>query len=679
MPVMTNATPHIPSDKSKRHRELAAEIERHNRLYYVEADPEISDVEFDAMLKELEVLEEAYPELRTPDSPTQRVGGQPIEGFVTVDHLVPMLSIDNTYNEDELRAFDERVRRGLDGEPVEYVVEPKLDGVAISLRYEDGILTRAATRGDGYRGDDVTANIRTIRSLPLRLHDGPPGLLEVRGEVMMRYPELERINRIREEQGEAPLANPRNSTAGTLKLLDPKQVAQRRLEIFLYDIAPTEGVQLTSHWDTLKRLEKYGLPVNANHTKCTSLAEVLHVIREWETRRAELDYEIDGMVVKVNDVAQRRRLGATSKSPRWVIAYKYPAQVARTRLHTITVQVGKSGALTPVANLDPVLLAGTTVKRATLHNFEELERKDVREGDTVEIQKAGEIIPQVLRFVPELRPPSAKKFPIPEVCPECGGEVHKDPEGAYLRCVNAACPKQVKERIEHYASRRAMDIEGLGPSLVEQLVDKGHVRSFADLYRIDKATLVALDRFGEKSADNLLRALEASKERPLSRLLHGLGIRHVGGHTAEVLAAHYGSMDKLMAAPVEELQEIYEIGAVVAASVHDFFSEPHNQELIEQLRAAGLNMREGIEETEGPRPLEGKTVVVTGTLQKYSRDEIQDRIKKLGGRPSGSVSKKTDFVVAGENAGSKLEKAQSLGVRVLTESEFEALVGGASS
>lgn len=676
---MTKTSTDIPSDKAKRHHELATEIERHNRLYYVEATPEITDFEFDALLKELEGIEADYPALRTPDSPTQRVGGEPIEGFETIDHLVPMLSIDNTYNEEELRAFDDRVRRGLDGaESVEYVVEPKLDGVAISLRYDDGILTRAATRGDGYRGDDVTTNVRTIRTLPLRLENGPPPLIEVRGEVMMRYPELERINRYREEQGEAPLANPRNSTAGTLKLLDPKQVAQRRLEIYLYDIAPTEGAQLTSHWDTLKRLETYGLPVNPHYTRCTSLAEVLHVIRDWETRRSELDYEIDGMVVKVNDVGQRRRLGATSKSPRWVIAYKYPAQIARTRLHTITVQVGKSGALTPVANLDPVLLAGTTVKRATLHNFEELERKDVREGDTVEIQKAGEIIPQVLGFVPELRPKNAKRFPIPEACPVCGGEVHKDPEGAYLRCVNAGCPAQVKERIEHFASRRAMDIEGLGPSLVEQLVDKGHVKDFADLYALDKSTLMNLDRFGDKSAENLLEALHESKKRPLSRLLNGLGIRHVGGHTAEVLAGHYGTMEKLISAPVAELQEIYEIGAVVAASVYDFFSEAQNRELIDKLQAAGLMMSEGDTETAGPRPLEGKTVVVTGTLQKYSRDEIQDRIKKLGGRPSGSVSKKTDFLVAGENAGSKLDKAQGLGVKILSEAEFEALVDAAS-
>ncbi len=658
-----------------RHRDLAAEIERHNRLYYVEAAPEITDFEFDCLMKELEALEEEFPALRTADSPTQRVGGVPLEQFETVQHLVPMLSIDNTYDDEDLRAFDARVRRGLEGaDKIEYVVEPKLDGVAISLRYENGILTRAATRGDGYRGDDVTANVRTIRTLPLRLENAPPPLIELRGEVMMRYPELERINRIREEQGEAPLANPRNSTAGTLKLLDPKLVAHRRLEIYLYDIAPLEGAEITSHWDTLKRLERYGLPVNPNYTKCMSIAEVLHVIRNWESRRAELDYEIDGMVVKVNDAAQRRQLGATSKSPRWVIAYKYPAQIARTTLQKIAIQVGKSGALTPVANLDPVLLAGTVVKRATLHNFEELERKDVREGDTVEIQKAGEIIPQVLRFVPELRPDKAKPFPIPTACPVCGGEVHKDPEGAYLRCVNAACPAQVKERIEHFASRRAMDIEGFGPSLVEQLVDKKLVTDFADLYALDKPTLVNLDRFGEKSADNLLTALEGSKQRPLSRLLNALGIRHVGGHTADVLAHHYGAMEKLMAAPVEELQEIYEIGAVVAASVHDFFSEPQNQELIRKLRECGLTMTEGDTHDAGVRPLEGKTFVVTGSLQRYSRDEIQDRIKKFGGRPSGSVSKKTDYVVAGENAGSKLEKAQSLGVPVLSEDDFEKLV-----
>lgn len=664
-----------PATARKRAAELRKELDRHNYLYYVQAEPEITDAEFDALLRELQELEAAYPELQTPDSPTQRVGGEPLGGFETVEHLVPMLSIDNTYSHEEVRAFDGRVRKGLKpGDEPAYMVELKMDGVAMSLRYADGIFERAVTRGDGLRGDDVTANVRTIQGVPLRLKGSPPPLLEVRGEVFMKHAELARINKEREQAGEPPFANPRNTTAGTLKQLDPKAVAKRRLEIFLYDIAPTEGVSLKAHHDTLKRLNDWGFPIEPHTKRCETIDDVIAYCDEWEARRTELDYETDGMVIKVDSAAQRQRLGATSKAPRWSIAYKFPAQVAQTILRGITVSVGKTGVLTPGAELDPVQLAGTTVRRASLYNFEDLERKDLRIGDTVEVRKAGEIIPQVLRMVPSKRPKNAKKFPIPTHCPECHTEVHKDPEGVFLRCLNLSCPAQVRERLEYFASRGAMDIDGLGPAVVAQLVDKELVHTPAELYtNLTLENLSGLERMGKKSAQNLLDAIEHSKQQPLHRLLNALGIRHVGGHTGEVLANHFGSMDKLMKASVEELENIHEIGHVVAESVHDFFDTPENQQLIEQLREAGVNMKETAAATGGPRPFEGKTFVVTGTLENYTRDGIHDRIKKLGGRPSSSLSGTTDYLLVGNSPGSKLVKAEKLGVQVLTETDFERL------
>ena len=689
--AMTVPTADMPPDVRRRHEGLCADIERHSRLYYVEAAPEISDLEFDALMRELEDIEAAYPALVTAASPTQRVGGQPLEGFETVEHAVPMLSIDNTYSEAELRAFDERVRRGLErkaepagcrryvgGEGPDYVVELKIDGVAISLRYEGGVYARAATRGDGVRGDNVTENVRTIRAVPMRLTGDAPAVLEVRGEVYMRHDELERINRLREDAGEPPLANPRNTTAGTLKLLDPRQVAQRRLEVVVYDLAALPGLALRSHAQTLAMLRELGLPVSPHYQQCRSMDEVVAVCGQWQAKRAGLDYEIDGMVVKVNDPEHRRRLGATAKSPRWVIAYKFPAQVARTKLLAIHVQVGKSGILTPVAEMAPVPLAGTVVKRASLYNFEDLARKDLRVGDTVELQKAGEIIPQVIRYVPEERPADAAPFPVPEACPACGGEVHQDPDGVFLRCLNLACPAQLKERIEYFASRGAMDIDGLGPAIVDQLVTRGLVRDPADLYELDVPALAGLDRMAEKSAANLVDAIAQTKQRPLGRLLNGLGIRHVGSHIAEVLAQHYGEIDRLMAAPAAELGEIHEIGDIVAASVHDFFATAENRALVEKLRLHGVNMREEAAAAEGqPRPFEGKTFVVTGTLERDSREAIHERIKQLGGKPSSSVSGKTDYLVAGDKAGSKLDKAAKLGVTILSEDEFDELAGGA--
>jgi len=667
----------VPQDAGTRAEELRAEIDRHNRLYYVENEPEISDFEFDAILRELQDLEKKYPSLVTPESPTQRVGGEPLAGFETVEHVVPMLSIDNTYSYDELREFDDRVRRGLPrGDEPEYVVELKIDGVAISILYEDGVYTRAATRGDGYRGDNVTQNVRTIRSLPMRLKGKHSGLLEVRGEVYMPRAELQRLNELREEAGEPPLANTRNATGGALKLLDPRQVAHRRLQVAVYDIAPLPGADVVSHWQTLKDLKNFGLPAVPGAERTPTIDDVVRVCEEWQEKRAGLDFAIDGLVVKVDSAEQRHRLGATSKAPRWVIAYKYPAEVARTRLHTIWANVGKSGALTPVAELDPVQLSGTTVKRASLYNFEDLARKDLREGDIVEVQKAGEIIPQVIRYVPELRPKGTKPTPVPARCPSCGSEVHKDPDGVYLRCLNLACPKQIRTRIEHYASRGAMDIDGLGPAIIDQLVARDLVTTPADLYDLEVMTLAGLERMGAKSASNLVAAIEASKTRTFARLLNGLGIRHVGSHVAEVIAGHFGDIDSLMAASEQELTDIYEVGPTVARSVRDFFETEANRKLIENLRRHGVNMREERPAQEGPRPLEGKTVVVTGTLDNYSRDSIKERIKQLGGRPSSSVSGKTDFVLAGESPGSKLDKARKLGVTVLTEEEFEALAEG---
>jgi len=674
MPPMKNAEGKIPSEVRERCEYLRNELDRHNYLYYVEAQPEITDIEFDGLLDELQALEAKYPALVTPDSPTQRVGGQPLEEFETVEHVIPMLSIDNTYSEEELRAFDDRVRRGLEGQQPAYVTELKIDGVSMSLLYEDSRFVRAATRGDGTRGDDVTANVKTIRAVPMRLKGSPPSLLEVRGEVYMRRQELVRLNELREEAGEPPLANPRNTTAGTLKLLDPREVAKRRLELACYDVAPLPGTELTSHLDTLENLKSYGFPVNPFFKRCQNINEVLEVCGEWATKRHELDFETDGMVIKVDSADHRRRLGATSKAPRWAIAYKYPAEIAETKLEKVTLQVGKTGTVTPVANLAPVHLAGTTVKRANLHNFEDIERKDIREGDIVRVQKAGEIIPQVLGPVLEKRPANARKIPIPTKCPQCGSEVRQDPDGVYLRCLNPACPAQIKGRLKHFASRAAMDIEGIGEKLVDQLVDKDVVRNLDNIYELSVDKLAGLERMGKKSAQNLLEAIEKSKSRPLSRLLNGLGIRHVGAHTAQLLARHSGWMDALQNASLDELCAIHEIGDVVAKEIRNFFDTEENRALIASLRDHGLMMEEPQTAAgESHQPLADKTIVVTGALKNYTRESIQDRIKQLGGRASSSVSKKTDYVLAGETPGSKLAKARELGIQVLTEEQFEKL------
>jgi len=676
LPRMTDANAISTERERTRCAELRELITYHNRLYYEEARTEISDLEFDALVRELEDLERRHPELLTSDSPTQQVWGAPLDGFTTVTHRVPMLSIGNTYNEQEVLKFDQDVRKLLGGDEPAYVVELKMDGVAISLTYRDGDFVLAATRGDGRSGDDVTQNVRTIRSLPKHLKNAPAGEFEVRGEVYMTRSELERLNVSRVEAGEEPYRNPRNTTAGTLKLLDPKQVAARHLEIALYDLLPVDLPRPDTHIEILDTLEQWGLPVNPHRRFCPTIQEVVAACEEWRERRHTLDYETDGLVVKVNRLDQRERLGATAKAPRWVIAYKFPAEVARTRLLGISVQVGKSGVLTPVAELEPVVLAGTIVKRSTLHNFEELRRKEIRVGDLVEVQKAGEIIPQVLRHVPEARPADAIPFQEPTTCPECNGPVQQDPDGVFVRCINFSCPAQVRGRLEHFASRGAMDIDGLGPAIIDQLVSRGLVHTPADLFQLEAAQLVALERMGQKSADNLVAALEACKQRPLSRLLFGLGIQHVGISTATALARRY-SLDELYTVTVEDLSQVEDIGPVVSQSIVSFFASPENHALLDALRASGLNFdKEAAPSVASNSPIAGKTFVVTGTLERYGRDEIHERILRSGGKTASSVSKKTDYLVAGEKAGSKLDKARELGVTVLTETEFEALMEG---
>ncbi len=664
---------------TRRAAELRRLIDHHNYLYYVEARTEISDRDFDRLLEELKQLEAKHPELVTPDSPTQRVGGQPVEGFATVTHRQPMLSIDNTYNAGELREFDKRVRKQLPGAKVCYVVELKIDGVAISLTYEHGQLTVGATRGDGVRGDDVTHNLKTLRSLPLRLRaDDPPPLFEARGEVFLMRAELARLNRERTEKGQKPYENTRNLTAGTLKLLDPRLAAARSLCLFTYGLGATEGVAVATHQESLDLLRKYGFPVNPHIETCAGIDAVIAYCASWDKRRSELPYDTDGMVIKVDDFDQRRRLGKTSKAPRWVVAYKFAAEQAVTKLAKVEFSVGKTGKITPVGIFEPpVRLAGTTVTYATLHNADQIAAKDIRLGDMVVVEKAGEIIPYVVRSEPAARKGDEQAIQFPANCPACGGRVERDPEGVDYRCMEpATCPGQLKQRLLNWGRRKAMDIEGLGDVLVDQLVDKGLVRAIPDLYRLTLEPLVDLERMGKKSAQNLLDGIAASKGRGLAKVLTGLGIRLVGDHVAEVLARKFPSIDALKTATEEQLAGTSEIGPERAASIHKYLDSAIGRKTVTELRELGVKLTEDVKATPtSGTDLSGKTFVVTGTLQKYGRDEIEGLIKSLGGKAAGSVSKKTSYVVAGENAGSKLEKARELGVPVLTEQEFEKLVG----
>jgi DNA ligase (NAD+) len=660
--------------------DLRKEIEYHNQRYYVDAKPEISDREFDRLVEKLKTLEEEHPEFLTPDSPTQRVGCAPISGFTTVRHREPMLSIDNSYSAEDLREFDRRIRKLLHGEPVTYVVELKIDGVAMSLTYVDGAFQVGATRGDGEQGDDVTHNLKTIRDIPLKLPESPHHF-EARGEVYMSRADFALYNRGRIDRGLEPAANPRNLAAGSLKLLDPKESRKRRLRFFAYALGHCEGIGAKTHLESLNLLKRYGFPVSPNIVSFDAIDGVIDYCNSWSTKRNELPYETDGMVIKVNDFAQRRKLGTTSKSPRWVIAFKFAAEQGLTKLVSIEVHVGKLGTLTPVANLEPVKLAGTTVSRASLHNADFIETKDIRVGDIVVVEKAGEIIPYVVRSEPEARTGGEKIFHFPKTCPSCGSPVERGKNGIFYRCTaGRQCPGQIKEVLRAYARRSAMDIEGLGEKIIEQLVDTGLVNSIPDLYRLTLDGLIALERMGKKSAQNLLDGIAASKDRGLGRLLAGLAIPHVGDSVADLLASEFESIDALMDASAERLAQIQGIGPIMAQSINEYFHTQYNRAVVQDLRSLGLKLtqdRRPSPAQRGGADLSGNTFVVTGTLVKYSREEIESLIRQLGGKATGTVSKNTSYLVAGENAGSKLDKAKQLGIKVLTEAEFEKLIGKA--
>ncbi|MBI1830397.1 MAG: NAD-dependent DNA ligase LigA [Planctomycetes bacterium] len=666
----------------KRIRELRKQIEHHNHRYYIDAKPEISDRDFDRLLEELKSLEAQHPEFLAADSPTQRVGGKPIEGFVTVRHREPMLSIDNSYSAEDLREFDQRVRKLLGGQAPTYVVELKIDGVAMSLIYENGVFTTGVTRGDGEQGDDVTHNLRVLPDVPLRLPPltgvGSPTHFEARGEVYMTRADFAANNRRRIAEGDEPAANPRNFTAGSLKLLDPKESRKRRLRFFPYALGFCAGIDVATHLEALDLLRRFGFSVNPNIASFDSIDAVIEYCNSWATKRHDLPYETDGMVIKVNDFAQRKKLGTTSKSPRWVIAYKFAAEQGLTKLVSIDIQVGKLGTLTPVANLEPVKLAGTTVSRASLHNADFIEAKDIRVGDTVVVEKAGEIIPYVVRSEPDARTGAEKVFHFPKACPSCGSPVERDKNGVFYRCTGGRkCTGQIKEVLRAYARRSAMDIEGLGEKIIEQLVDAGLVATIADLYRLTLEQLVALERMGKKSAQNLLEGISASKERGLGRVLAGLAIPHVGDSVADLLANEFGDIDALMNAGVDRLSQIIGIGPIMAQAIHDFFRDAPNHKIIDDLRALGLKLSQEKKPSPaqlGGADLTGKTFVVTGTLVKYSREEIESLIRQLGGKPAGSVSKNTSYLVAGDKAGSKLDKAKQLGVTILSEEEFDKLI-----
>jgi len=758
---------------------LREEIGRHDRLYYVEQQPSISDREYDKLFTRLKELEAEHPELVTPDSPTQRVADRPTEGFAQVVHALPMLSIDNTYNEADLREFDHRVQRGLEGAACEYLVDPKIDGVSISLRYEQGRLVQAATRGDGRSGDDVTANVRTIRSVPLSLHGkGWPALLEVRGEIYWPRPAFDRYNRKLEEEGDEPFANPRNATAGTLKQLDPRITAQRGLAFCAHGLGATEPLRIDRASAFFEAAVNWGIPVTPHRRLCRDIDAVWNFVVEWDAKRRKLDYETDGLVIKVDRFDQREDLGTTSRYPRWCIAYKYAAEQAETLLEAVDFQVGKLGTITPRAIMRPVQLSGTTVRHASLHNFDQVERLDIHLGDTIVVEKAGEIIPQVVNVIREKRPRGAEKVRPPKKCPACKGEVMRDEGGVYLRCINPACDAQIKERLKFFCGRNQMDIEGVGEILIEQLVDGGLIHEYADLF--DLASGAAVDgggkplkgpdgkpfvdekgrprskrdllmlleteqerehkgetktirvAFGEVRTTKLLAGIEKSMRQPLARVVAALNIRHVGSATAELLAEHFGSMNELIAAataPVvavqapqkesgaakpaarkkkgtkstkkedgaalfgddvaaapatpsakalrdaDPLQQVEGIGPEVATSIREFFSSDSGRRVVQRLAAAGVNMVQPKLRVRGPQPLVGKTVVATGVFEGFSRKEIEQAIKKAGGKAAGSVSKSTDFVVAGESAGSKLDKARTLGVEVIDEQEFCKRIG----
>ncbi|WP_339172427.1 NAD-dependent DNA ligase LigA [Anoxybacillus sp. FSL W8-1294] len=655
-------------DVEKQMAQLRQQIEKYNYEYYVLDKPSISDAEYDELMRRLIELEEQYPQYKTPDSPSQRVGGAPLESFAKVTHRVPMLSLSNAFNEGDLRDFDRRVRQEVGD--VRYVCELKIDGLAVSLRYENGYFVQGATRGDGTTGEDITENVKTIRSLPLRLREQVT--IEVRGEVYMPRQSFEKLNEQRKRNGEELFANPRNAAAGSLRQLDPKIVASRQLDIFVYGVVHAEELGFNSHSEALRYLDELGFKTNCARQVCETIDDVLSYIERWHAEREKLPYDIDGIVIKVDSFAQQKQLGATAKSPRWAIAYKFPAEEVVTQLVHIELSVGRTGAVTPTAILQPVRVAGTIVQRASLHNADYIREKDIRLGDYVIIKKAGDIIPEVVRSLPERRTGKEEPFDMPTHCPVCASELVRLDDEVALRCVNPQCPAQIREGLIHFVSRQAMNIDGLGEKVIAQLFEHGLVRSVADLYTLTKDELVALERMGEKSATNLLRAIEASKQNSLERLLFGLGIRHVGAKAAKTLAEHFETMERLQQATKEELTAIHEIGEKMADSIVTYFSKEEVKQLLERLRAYGVNMTyKGAKQTvDISSTFAGKTFVLTGTLQSMSRSEAKETIEALGGKVTGSVSKKTDVVVVGEDAGSKLGKAKQLGITIWDEARF---------
>ena len=670
---------------------LRVEIERHNHAYYVLDAPTIPDAEYDRLFRELQELEAAHPELKTPDSPTQRVGGSPLVAFRQLAHAVPMLSLNNAFSSEEVVAFDRRCSEGLATSSVDYACEPKFDGLAVSLLYENGVFVRGATRGDGFTGEDVTHNLRTVRNIPLRLpatsNAAVPARIEVRGEVLMPRREFAALNERQRASGEKEFANPRNAAAGSLRQLDPRITAKRPLRFFAYGVAearaennavppaPTFGDGAIRHSEVMDRLAAWGFPVAAERAMVKGSDGLLEYYERIGAVRRELPYDIDGVVYKVDCLADQVKLGFVARAPRFALAHKFPAEEALTTVEAIEVQVGRTGAITPVARLAPVFVGGVTVTNATLHNEDEVLRKDVRVGDTVIVRRAGDVIPEVAAVVPEKRPPHAGKFSMPKACPVCGSAVEKPEDEAIARCTGGLfCPAQRKQALLHFASRRTLDIEGLGDKLVDQLVDNDIIKTPADLYKLDIRALANLERMAEKSAANLLAAIEKSRKTTLARFIFALGIRNVGEATAKDLARHFGGLDALMAADAERLQQVTDVGPVVAASIARFFAEPHNVEVVEQLRAAGVRWEEGAPAPLANSPIAGKTFVLTGTLPTLTRDVAKQLIEALGGKVAGSVSKKTHYVVAGTEAGSKLDKARELGVTILDEAEFRELL-----
>ncbi|MED1489694.1 MULTISPECIES: NAD-dependent DNA ligase LigA [Bacillus] len=655
----------------KRVRELHERLNQYSYEYYVLDQPTVPDAEYDRLMQELIEIENAFPELRTPDSPTQRVGGQPLEAFQKVRHDIPMLSLANAFGEGDLRDFDRRVRESLN-EEYSYVCELKIDGLAVSLSYENGVFIQGSTRGDGAIGEDITMNLRTIHSIPLRLKE--PVSIEVRGEAFMPKKSFEKLNREREERGETLFANPRNAAAGSLRQLDPKIAASRNLDIFLYGIGNSGNVNIQSHSEGLDYLDRLGFKTNKERRKCKDIEEVIQYIKEYTEKRSTLPYEIDGIVIKVDSLAQQEKLGSTAKSPRWAIAYKFPAEEVVTKLLDIELSVGRTGVVTPTAVLEPVRVAGTTVQRASLHNEDYIREKDIKIGDEVVIKKAGDIIPEVVRPIKERRKGEEKEFHMPGHCPECGSELVRLDGEVALRCINPKCPAQIREGLIHFVSRNAMNIEGLGEKVIAQLFREQLVKDVADIYQLTKDQLLQLDRMGEKSVSNLLKAIEDSKENSLERLLFGLGIRHVGAKAAKTLAVHFETLDRLMKADVEELTAIPEVGEKMADAVVTYFHQPEVLELIQELKEAGVNM-----EYKGPKPVSGdqsssyfagKTIVLTGKLEALTRNEAKEKIEALGGKVSGSVSKKTDLVIAGADAGSKLAKAREFDIEIWDEEKL---------